>query len=80
MRRLFIWLLGWGFALFAVACSASTTMQPTKASEVGPTATPLRAPRNVNIPTEFDLLYYPTDLNLVGITGRPQFINAYADW
>jgi hypothetical protein len=86
MRRLAIWLLGCGFALLAVACSAatSTTIQPTDrstaASEGGPTTTPLRAPRNVYIPTEFDLLYYPTDLNLVGATGRPQFINAYADW
>jgi thiol-disulfide isomerase/thioredoxin len=83
MRRLLMYLLFSGLGLLVASCSAATIQSansPTTAPTLGPTATPLRAPRNVYIPTEFDLLYYATDLNLVGVTGRPQFINAYADW
>ena len=69
--------------LLLTACGATVaepTPRPTKAPQVEITSTPLRAPLKVRIPTEYDLLYYPTDLNIVGITGRPQFVNAYADW
>ena len=78
MRRLLLALLG----LLIAACSTTTatSIEPPAEPTLGPTATPLRAPRNVYTPTEYNLLYYPTDLKLVGITGRPQFINSYADW
>lgn len=69
--------------LFLTACGTPTvepTSQPSADPTALPTATPPRAPRTVRIPTEYNLLYYPTDLNIVGNTGRPQFINAYADW
>jgi hypothetical protein len=88
MQRIVGWILWSLLGLVAVACTGSaadlsTRLQLTTPSpehrESQPTAT-LAAPRKVYIPTEFDLLYYPTDLNIVGITGRPQFINAYADW
>jgi thiol:disulfide interchange protein len=84
MHRLLQWLL-WGvLGALAVACAGPTTelLSTTPASgtqDIASTAT-LAAPRYVYTPSEFDLLYYPTDLNIVGSTGRPQFINAYADW
>ncbi len=84
MRRLIFGLLWGSLGLLVAACSSATsapietTALPTSAA--GTTATPVRAPRNVHTPTEFNLLYYPTDINIVGKTGRPQFINAYADW
>jgi thiol-disulfide isomerase/thioredoxin len=83
MRRLWLLLLSGGLGLLVMACSTAAvqpTNSPTSAPTPGPTPTPLRAPRNFYIPTEFDMIYYPTDLNLIGATGRPQFINAYADW
>jgi thiol-disulfide isomerase/thioredoxin len=83
MQRFLISLFLSGLGLVIASCSAVTLQSassPIIVPTLGPTPTPLRAPRNIYIPTEFDLLYYATDLNLVGVTGRPQFINAYADW
>jgi len=83
MRNSFLWIFIVTIGLLVSACGSATvepTSSPTGLPEAEPTATPPRAPRNVRTPTEYDLLYYATDLNLVGVTGRPQFINAYADW
>ena len=83
MRYLFVWMFIVIFGLLLTACGTVTvepTPHPTKLPKAEPTATLPRAPRNVHTPTEYDLLYYATDINIVGITNRPQFINAYADW
>jgi thiol:disulfide interchange protein len=83
MRHILVWLSIAVFGMLLTACGTVTvkpTTHPTKLPKSEPTSTPLRALRNIHTPTEYNLLYYPTDLKLVGITGRPQFINAYADW
>jgi hypothetical protein len=87
--RLIRWLL-WGIlGMVAVACaSAATIPTPTAAhptSAPDPTTIPAAGAvpaelREVRVPDNRNQLYYPTDLSYLGTTGRPQFINAYANW
>jgi len=65
LRILFLILL----AFVAAACASSTTptAQPEAASTVPPQATS-------------DQGYVPSDVSMVANTGRPQFLDSYADW
>jgi thiol:disulfide interchange protein len=60
-------------ALVAAAC-ASTSATPTR--ETAPTVTPDITPdQDVS-----DQAYAPSDVSLVANTGKPQFLDSYADW
>lgn len=65
-RLLMLSILGW-LALAACAPSSTAPTAPTGAeSVIGP--------------SDDGGLYPPQDLSLISSTGRPQFINSYANW
>ena len=77
---LMVGIIGW---LVLSACSPTDNLakggaikEPTAASEV--TESP--AARVSQIVGKADSMYPPQDLSLVASTGRPQLLNAYADW
>ncbi|MCA9954792.1 MAG: hypothetical protein KC434_08750 [Anaerolineales bacterium] len=75
MKRVWtLLLLLVGTAVFLTACrsnqapeSVAPTMQPTVAATAVPNELATSAPAG-------------NDLSLIGQTGRPQFLNAYASW
>lgn len=66
LRLLLLGVLGW---LALAACAPSATA-PTPSSGVD----------RVIGPSDDGGLYPPQDLSLISSTGRPQFINSYANW
>ncbi|GJM41826.1 MAG: hypothetical protein DHS20C20_21080 [Ardenticatenaceae bacterium] len=76
-RLLILFLLLGSTAVFFVACSdnqAAEAVVPTEAASAAPTIppTPTDLPEEAGIDT--------SDLTLIGQTGRPQLLNAYASW
>jgi protein-disulfide isomerase len=57
-------------ALIAAACATTSLTTPT----AQPTSTPAPTQANTNQG------YVPSDVSLVANTGRPQFLDSYADW
>lgn len=54
---------------------------PTAAATAEPTSTERSVVEATTPPTEVaDVIHDPTNLALIGSTGRPQFLNAYASW
>ncbi|WP_420644703.1 hypothetical protein [Candidatus Leptofilum sp.] len=65
-------------AVFLIACSDNQTaeaMVPTEAPEVAATTAPTIAPSVIE-----DTDSGNSGLALIGQTGNPQFLNAYASW
>ncbi|MBK8906154.1 MAG: hypothetical protein IPM53_33555 [Anaerolineaceae bacterium] len=86
MKRIWIFWLFWAStAVFLAACSSrapeaipSPTQLPATAMA---TATTMAAATTTAVPTEPTTnTTNPNDLDLIGQTGRPQFLNAYASW
>ncbi len=66
LRLLLVSILGW---LALVACAPSSTSPASFSSA-----------ENLIGPSDDGGLYPQQDLSLISSTGRPQFINAYANW
>ncbi|MBL8154438.1 MAG: hypothetical protein JNM70_09655 [Anaerolineae bacterium] len=66
LRLLMLSILGW----LALAACAPASISPASSSGV----------ESVIGPSDDGGLYPPQDLSLITSTGRPQFINAYANW
>ncbi len=60
--------------LAVVAAACATTTSPT------PTAQPDAAVAPTEASVTSDQGYVPSDLSMVANTGRPQFLDSYADW
>ena len=78
MRRLvlFISLL---FGLLLVACGSGATAETAVSADT--TASDASAPVPVESkPVDPNRLYAVSDLNQVANTGRPQFLNSFANW
>lgn len=88
MKRLlglwFISVIGW---MVLSACSPTDNLAQggaekpaTAAPEITAEATEAASARLPQVVGEEGSLYPPQDLSLVSTTGRPQFLNSYADW
>lgn len=79
-RVLIVGVLGW-LALSACApvdrLASGSTSKETGSSDSAAPSSAVKAPQIVG---EEGGLYPPQDLALVASTGRPQFLDSYADW
>lgn len=89
MKRVF----GWIFVLLPLAlllagCGGTKSAAPisTAEPELKPTALPPDPPTPTGVVEKVDetdasrVEHDPTNFALIGTTGRPQFLNAYASW
>ena len=84
MKRLFglviVGILGW---LTLTACSPTDNLakgNASKAPTAAPEATEAPSARVPQIVGAEGGLYPPQDISLVTSTGKPQFLDSYADW
>lgn len=73
LRLLFLGVLG----LLSLAACAPAAVSPTPTSEAAGGAP--AAPERQVVGSNSDI-FPPQDLSAIGTTGRPQFLNSYANW
>lgn len=81
MKRAIYLLVVSLLGIVTLGACASATQQLTMGGQDKATPTPeSEVPRAVMVVGKDGDMYPPQDLSLISSTGRPQFINAYANW